>query len=64
MNKEFLNESLNCESIISGEDVANMLGMGDTYRKGKEEIANDVKVMENIKRNFANFSERINKVDF
>ena len=36
MNKDFLNESLECEEIVTGQEVADILGMGEIYRQGKE----------------------------
>lgn len=59
LNEEFLNE--NIASIVTGEEVANLLGVGALYKKGKEEIARDENMRENIKSKFADLTERMNK---
>ena len=59
LNEEFLNEDIT--SIVTGEEVANMLGAGALYKKGKEEIARDENMRENIKSKFADLTERMNK---
>ena len=38
LNEEFLNEDIT--SIVTGEEVANLLGVGALYKQGKEEIWN------------------------
>lgn len=59
LNEEFLNEDI--ASIVTGEEVANLLGVGALYKKGKEEIARDENMRENIKSKFADLTERMNK---
>lgn len=59
LNEEFLNEDIT--SIVTGEEVANLLGVGALYKKGKEEIARDENMRENIKSKFADLTERMNK---
>ena len=59
LNEEFLNEDIT--SIVSGEEVANLLGVGDLYRQGKKEIAHDETMRENFKSKFAELTERMNK---
>lgn len=59
LNEEFLNEDIT--SIVTGEEVANLLGVGALYKKGKEEIARDEAMRENIKSKFADLTERMNK---
>lgn len=59
LNEEFLNEDIT--SIVTGEEVANLLGVGALYKKGKEEIARDENMCENIKSKFADLTERMNK---
>ena len=59
LNEEFLNEDI--ASIVTGEEVANLLGVGALYKKGKEEIAHDEAMRENIKSKFADLTERMNK---
>ena len=59
LNEEFLNEDIT--SIVTGEEVANLLGVGALYKKGKEEIARDENMRENIKSKFADMTERMNK---
>lgn len=59
LNEEFLNEDI--ASIVTGEEVANLLGVGDLYKQGKEEIARDENMRENIKSKFADLTERMNK---
>ena len=59
LNEEFLNEDIT--SIVTGEEVANLLGVGALYKKGKEEIARDENMRENIKSKFADLTERMSK---
>lgn len=59
LNEEFLNEDI--ASIVTGEEVANLLGLGALYKQGKEEIARDETMRENIKSKFADLTERMNK---
>lgn len=59
LNEEFLNEDIT--SIVKGEEVANLLGVGALYKKGKEEIAHDEAMRENIKSKFSDLTERMNK---
>lgn len=59
LNEEFLNEDIT--SIVTGEEVANLLGVGALYKKGKDEIARDENMRENIKSKFADLTERMNK---
>ena len=59
LNEEFLNEDIT--SIVTGEEVANLLGVGALYKQGKEEIARDENMRENIKSKFADLMERMNK---
>lgn len=59
LNEEFLNEDIT--SIVTGEEVANLLGVGALYKQGKEEIARDENMRENIKSKFADLTERMNK---
>lgn len=59
LKEEFLNEDI--ASIVTGEEVANLLGVGALYKKGKEEIARDENMRENIKSKFADLTERMNK---
>ena len=59
LNEEFLNEDI--ASIVTGEEVANLLGVGDLYKQGKEEIAHDEAMRENIKSKFSDLTERMNK---
>lgn len=59
LNEEFLNEDIT--SIVKGEEVANLLGVGALYKQGKEEIARDENMRENIKSKFADLTERMNK---
>ena len=62
MNKQFLKESMEVNGVISGFDVAKMVGMGDSYLKGKEQIENAVREEIKVKNNFNNLMERLNKV--
>ena len=59
LNEEFLNEDI--ASIVTGEEVANLLGVGALYKKWKEEIARDENMRENIKSKFADLTERMDK---
>ena len=59
LNEEFLNEDIT--SIVTGEEVANLLGVGALYKQGKEEIARDEAMRENIKSKFTDLTERMNK---
>lgn len=61
MNENFLKEDVN-NSVITGEEVAEMVGMGNQYRQGKEQIAQEESMMEAIKAKFNSINERINKV--
>lgn len=62
INESFLRESMECEQIITGQEVADMVGMGDVYRRGKEMEAQDAQMVEKLKGNFASIVERMNKV--
>ena len=61
MNKQFLNESMTCDAIVTGEEIANMVGMGDVYRKSKQMEENGLAMEEGIKFKFANLTDRMNK---
>ena len=47
INESYLNEDV--APIFSGEQIADMVGMGDIYRKGKQEIAQDAQMRESFK---------------
>ena len=59
INESYLNEDV--APIFSGEEIADMVGMGDLYRQGKQEIAQDMQMRESFKNKFANLTERIEK---
>lgn len=61
INEEFLREDAG-NAVISGEEVAEMVGMGDQYRQGKTQIAQETNMMETIKAKFDSINERMNKV--
>lgn len=61
MDKKFLNESMTCEAIVTGEEIANMVGMRDAYRKSKQMEENELAMKEGIKSKFANLTDRMNK---
>lgn len=63
MNKEFLNESLECEEIVSGQEVADLMGMGDIYRQGKKMEKMDEELKLEAQHKFKNLIERMRKVD-
>jgi hypothetical protein len=60
INEDFLKES--DENIITGSQVANMLGMGDIYKRGQEQIAQEEQMKEDVRSMFSQLTERINKV--
>jgi len=60
INEDFLREDT---SVVTGEQIADMLGMGDIYRKGKEEIAQDEAMVESVKGKFSNMMQRLNEND-
>lgn len=60
INEDFLREA--DENIISGAEVANMLGMGDIYQRGVQQLAQEEQVKENIRSKFNQLTERMNKV--
>ena len=60
INESYLNEDV--APIFSGEEIADMVGMGDLYRQGKQEIAQDVQMRESFKNTFANLTERMEKI--
>lgn len=45
--------------IFTGQQIADMVGMGDIYRKGKEELERDNELKEDIMSRFKNMAERI-----
>ena len=47
--------------IFTGQQIADMVGMGDIYRKGKEELERDNELKEDIMSRFKNMAERIEK---
>ena len=57
INESYLNEDV--APIFSGEQIADMVGMGAIYRKGKQEIAQDAQMRESFKNRFANLTERM-----
>lgn len=61
INEEFLREDAG-NAVVSGEEVAEMVGMGDQYRQGKAQIAQETNMMEAIKAKFDSINERMNKV--
>ena len=61
INEDFLREDAG-NAVISGEEVAEMVGMGDQYRQGKAQIAQETNMMEAIKAKFDSINERMNKV--
>lgn len=63
MNKEFLNESLECEEIVSGQEVADLMGMGDVYRKGKEMEKMHEQLKTEAQNKFKNLVDRMGEVD-
>ena len=57
--KEFINEGAgNGNPTITGLEVAELCGMGDIYRKGKELIAQEMEMTENFK----SLTNRINEL--
>ena len=61
MDKKVLNESMTCEAIVTGEEIANMVGMGDAYRKSKQMEENGSGMKECIRCKFGNLTVRIKK---
>ena len=61
MDKKFLNESMTCEAIVTGEEIANRVGMGNAYRKSKQMEENGLAMKEGIKSKFANLTDRMDK---
>jgi hypothetical protein len=57
--KEFINEGAGDGNLtITGLEVAELCGMGDIYRQGKELIAQEMKMTENFK----SLTNRINEL--
>jgi hypothetical protein len=65
MERKKLNESLNNlgTPMVTGEDVAELLGCGDLYRQGKEEEAQQGQMRESMQKKFYNMFNRINEVE-
>lgn len=65
INESFLNEGFEGENLVTGEDVARLLGQDalDTYLKGKQEIEMDNQMKEDVQKKFTNFMSRLNEVD-
>ena len=42
--------------IFTGQQIADMVGMGDIYRKGKEELERDNELKEDIMSRFKNMA--------
>lgn len=63
LNESFINEMhCNEDAVISGEEIANMVGMGDAYRQGKQEVEHDNQMIESCRGKFNTIMERMDKV--
>ena len=65
INESFLREGFEGENIITGEDVARLLGKEalDMYYKGKQQEEIDNQMKESVQNKFNNFMCRLNEVD-
>lgn len=62
LNESFINEmQCNEDAVFTGEQIADMVGMGDIYRKGKQEVEHDNQMRESFRNRFANLTERMEK---
>lgn len=60
LNESFINEmQCNEYAVFTGEQIADMVGMGDIYRKGKKEVEHDNQMRENFRNRFSNLTERM-----
>lgn len=62
INEEFLREDFGGEQIVTGQEVADLVGAGDIYRKGKQMEAMDNEMKMEAKTKFVNIFNRMNEV--
>jgi hypothetical protein len=53
----------NGEPMITGEDVAELVGCGDLYRQGEAEFEKENQMRESVQKQFYNMFNRINEVE-
>ena len=63
MDNKFLNESLESEEIVTGQEVADLMGMGDIYRKGKEMEQMHEQLKTETQHKFKDLVDRMGAVD-
>ena len=63
MNEEILNESLECEEVITGQEVADLVGMGEIYQQGKKMEMMDNQMKNEAYGKFKSFLSRMNEVE-
>ena len=61
INEDFLRENSVGEQYVTGQDVADLLGMGDVYKRGKEMEKMDNEMTEQAKNKFSNMFKRMNE---
>ena len=62
INEEFLREDFEGGQLVTGQDVADLLGMGEVYKKGKQMEAMDNEMKMEAKKKFVNIFNRMNEV--
>ena len=63
IKESFLNEGFEGENLVTGEDVAQILGPEAVkmYEKGKQQIELDNQMKENVQKDFNSFLKRLDK---
>lgn len=62
INEEFLREDFGGEQIVTGQEVADLVGAGEIYRKGKQMEAMDNEMKMEAKNRFSSMMNRMNEV--
>ena len=63
INEEFLREDFVGEQLVTGQEVADLVGAGEIYRKGKQMEAMDNELKTEAINKFSNLMKRMNEVD-
>lgn len=63
INEQFLKEDFGGENLVTGQDVADILGVGEMYKKGKEQEMMDSQLKTECTNRFNEFMSRLNEVD-
>ena len=62
INEEFLREDFGGEQIVTGQEVADLLGAGEIYRTGKQMEAMDNEMKMEAKNRFSSMMNLMNEV--